>query len=253
VKIQYWSDIHLEFPENAKYIMERRIDVTGEILVLAGDIAYWDERHFNHPFFDKISRKFEKVFWVPGNHEFYNGFDLSVIDNPVKIEIRDNVFLVNNWVESIGDTDLFFTTLWSKIKARNAFYIEQKVNDFHLINYKDETLTAQDFNQLCSVACSFLETSLRESIAKNRVVVTHHCPTQLSNPAEYQRSQINEAFVVELDEFIANNHIDYWIFGHTHGNEPEVNINGTRIVTNQLGYISFKENKGFKIDAHITV
>lgn len=253
MKIQYWSDLHLELKKNAEYIMQRRIDVVGDILILAGDITYWDDKQFAYPFFDKISEKFNKVFMIPGNHEFYNGFDISILECPVKINIRDNVYLVNNISESIDGVDILFTTLWSKIMPQNAVFIERNVNDFHLIKYKGETMTYKDFNQLYSQSYHFLDNAIKNSFSKKRIVVTHHCPTQMANAIEYRDSKLNNAFVIELDDFIYHSPVDYWIFGHTHRNVPMININGTKIVTNQLGYIDLLEHKNFDIKAFIEI
>ena len=41
MKIQYASDLHLEFADNWRYLKENPLQVTGDILVLAGDIATW--------------------------------------------------------------------------------------------------------------------------------------------------------------------------------------------------------------------
>ena len=38
MKIQYMSDLHFEFRENSRYIKHNEFPVTGDILVLAGDI-----------------------------------------------------------------------------------------------------------------------------------------------------------------------------------------------------------------------
>ena len=40
MKIQYMSDLHFEFRENSRYIKHNEFPVTGDILVLAGDIFY---------------------------------------------------------------------------------------------------------------------------------------------------------------------------------------------------------------------
>ena len=40
MNIQYMSDLHLEFSDNSWYIKHNELPVTGDILVLAGDIFY---------------------------------------------------------------------------------------------------------------------------------------------------------------------------------------------------------------------
>ena len=42
MKIQYMSDLHMEFAENSRYLKHNEFPVTGDVLVLAGDMwPHW--------------------------------------------------------------------------------------------------------------------------------------------------------------------------------------------------------------------
>jgi hypothetical protein len=72
-------------------------------------------------------------------------------------------------------------------------------------------------------------------------VVTHHLPTFDVVAPRHKSSPISSAFATELKEFIADSGIDLWIYGHSHTNIDTV-IGNTRIVSNQLGYVSHGEH-----------
>ncbi len=93
---------------------------------------------------------------------------------------------------------------------------------------------------------NFLNQESKRSTADQKVVVTHHIPTQLCNLDQFKDSQINAAFVSENYDFIADNNINYWIYGHHHINMPEIEFNGTKLVTNQLGYVHMGEYLSFR-------
>ena len=44
MRIQYMSDLHMEFAENSRYIKHCDFPVTGEVLVLAGDTFYLKDK-----------------------------------------------------------------------------------------------------------------------------------------------------------------------------------------------------------------
>ena len=77
MKIQYMSDLHFEFRENSRYIKHNGFPVTGDILVLAGDIFYLKDRAAPlGNFWEWASKNYRQVLIVPGNHEYYNYCDV---------------------------------------------------------------------------------------------------------------------------------------------------------------------------------
>ena len=61
----------------------------------------------------------------------------------------------------------------------------------------------------------------------------------------YKGNELSSAFQSNLDDFIIENNIHTWIYGHDHHNVKSFKIGKTNILTNQLGYIFKKEQKKF--------
>ena len=63
MKIQYASDLHLELSGNSKYVKEIPFEVTGDILVLAGDTAYLRDKTLpNSKLWEWASENYKEVF-----------------------------------------------------------------------------------------------------------------------------------------------------------------------------------------------
>lgn len=250
MKIQYCSDLHLEFRENRFYLDNNSIKPLGDILILAGDIMLFNEIENYDEFFDYLSSNFKMTYWIPGNHEYYH-YDIDDIEFPLNKKIRENIILLNNQVITIDNIELIFCTLWSFIQIQNEIEIQQKVNDFRLIKNKGNLLTISDFNSMYNIDFNFLKRELEKITDRKKIIITHHVPTLMNYPEQYKNSNINNAFVSELYDFIESNNIDYWIYGHHHFNIPNFKIGKTTMLTNQLGYVIKEENEKFNHSAII--
>ena len=251
MKIQYASDLHLEFADNWRYLKEHPLQVSGDILVLAGDIGYLgDDNYAKHPFWDWASENYKQVIACMGNHEFYKFYDIASLKDGYCLEIRPNVHSYYNAIVHIEDIDFIITTLWAKINMSEAYYTELVISDFRRILYNKEILGFADFNHEHERCLSFLKHAVLSSDAAKKIVVSHHTPSfKMQNP-KFANSKANGAFIVELEDYIMDSEIDYWIFGHSHYN-VDVRIGKTRCVSNQLGYVSHGEHEAFNHGKYI--
>lgn len=255
MKIQFASDLHLEFRQNSEYLAGNPLDVIGDILVLAGDVTYLGkDKYLRHPFFDWCSENFKQTFIVPGNHEYYDGAEITASQVDFELPVRDNVKYINNKSVVIDDTELFFTTLWTRILPTEIVPVQMGMTDFYRGIYEGRRFNAQDYSTLHKQSIGWLINALAASKVKNKIVVTHHCPTTQFQDPRFISSTISSAFCVNLNCFISESQIDHWIYGHTHYNGGNGTLIGdTRLHSNQLGYVKHGENDTFLQNALIEI
>lgn len=244
MKIQYASDLHLEFSENKEFLKQNPIQPLGDVLLLAGDIVPFRVLDKHLDFFKALSKKIKTTYWIPGNHEYYYS-DINHKSGSFIEEIQKNVFLVNNHAVVHDDVKFIFSTLWSQIKPGNEWHIERGMSDFHVIKNGDYRFLAPLFNELHKNSVEYKIQELAENYSTKSVVVTHHVPTLMNYPEVYKTSVLNSAFAVELFDMIETLEPDVWIYGHSHANTPDFSIGRTRLLTNQFGYVSRDEHTSF--------
>lgn len=244
MKIQYCSDLHLEFPENKALLKARPLPAVGDILLLAGDIVPFALMNKHNDFFGYIADNFEFTYWIPGNHEYYYS-DVTQRSGTFSENIRSNVVLLNNKTVIHKKTRFVFSTLWSRIRPAYQFQIERGMSDFHVIKYHGYRFSADRFNQLHSDCMNFIQPELEQAFDGKTIVVSHHMPTLMNYPPKFKGDVLNEAFAVELHDLIEQTQPHYWIFGHIHAKVSDFNIGNTKLMSNQLGYVSLGENIHF--------
>ncbi|MFD1602921.1 metallophosphoesterase [Flavobacterium artemisiae] len=251
-RIQYASDLHLEFIKNKEFMRDNPLFPNGDILILAGDIVPFALMDKHQDFFDFLSDNFQMTYWIPGNHEYYY-FDALLKTGTFYEKIRNNVILLNNYVVEYDNLKLVFSTLWSHISPVFRVNIERGLSDFHVIKFNGARFSADDYNRLYFESLDFITNSLEVADSKKIIVTTHHVPTFNKYPKIYENSPLNDAFAVELSEVIERIGPSYWIYGHSHYNNTDFVIGNTNLVTNQLGYVQRQEHEFFQADKIIIV
>ena len=244
MKIQFCSDLHLEFAENKKYLSKNPIIPSGEILLLGGDIMLFSQMEKNSDFLNFLSDHFKMTYWIPGNHEYYHG-NINSRVGAFTEALRKNVVLLNNQVIDTKEIQIVCSTLWSSIGPEKAWSIQMNMSDFHLIKRSGKTISIGDYNKLHQECLKFLTTTLQKKSTVPRIVLTHHVPTFMNYPEQYRNDPLNEGFATELFDLIESSGIDYWIFGHHHRNITPFKIGTCSLETNQLGYVTYGENETF--------
>lgn len=266
IKIQYASDLHLEFYERAKTWEPILIPVPDTILVLAGDIGY-PNRSLYKAFIEYCSRGWKQVYIVAGNHEFYNkdcgpGGKRWFIPETITARLATieticagftNVHFLNRGVIDLdSETVLLGCTLWSQPTAE----VTDAMNDTSRIwTTQEAKLTREDICKMNEIDKSWLrETVVATAIAGKKIVVTtHYLPTPLVSIDKYLKPPadvLTSGFAnFDMDDLFDK--VSLWICGHTHGCNTIV-INKTTITTNTLGYMN-ECVEGYKKDAIVCI
>lgn len=244
------SDIHLEVNDDISIINGENANV----LVLAGDICNFSKLHTGiyDKFFKNISKQFNSVIYVPGNHEYY---DYNLLEyNKAKHYFNSNyvnIHLINNdYVTHIlGNRTFNFicSTLWTNMKNKDpivCFDNKRNIADFKYIMNGDVKMKPEDYYDLNLKSLSNIKELMK--LGGNIVMVTHHAPSYNSRHERYINDySTNAAFYNNLDDFIMDNDIKLWIHGHTHDTFDYM-INTTRVVCNPRGYYPYENSKNMQ-------
>lgn len=248
--IQYMSDLHLEFYDtDTIYSFLDYIQPLSNICVLAGDIGYPFDLTYEI-FLCGMSTKFEHIFLIHGNHEYYQCGNNTgktrdeILHQTWKVLNKNNLsnihFLDNSYYD-LGEYRFVGSILWSEIKDRR--YLSNRYDQVY-------DFSIDEMNKMHQINKKFISLALQESLQDNKkvVMITHHIPSyKLNHPSYADRSKYFQCFSSHCD-YLITSPVKAWIFGHTH-KQIEKYINGIICASNPAGYPD--ENK--VIDLHKTI
>lgn len=254
MKIQIYSDIHLEF-----YKSFPKIEKTADILILAGDIGRINITCFKG-FFDYVSSKWEKIFYVLGNHEYYHSKKtFTKLNSSYKLffEKYSNISLLDRDFELYNNIYFIGCTLWSSYKENTP---TNYTNCLKMIKSRNKdnckiSITKDIYNNLHNVDKSWLLETLEnlknENIIKKFVIITHYpCTIEGTSHPKYKNELYKELFATNIDfkNYDSSKYSYYFIAGHTHYSYDFYDEDkGIYHISNQMGYKNeiIKDRTGF--------
>lgn len=223
MKVQYMSDLHLEFGD---MIIP---DAVGDVLVLAGDIGVGTDAV---DWINKAAKEFKDVIYILGNHEFYHNDMPALITYMRKTPdlFATNVHFMDNDTLTIDGIKFVATTLWADMQSA-AFY---SMNDSNYIKYAGSSMSLEKVHGMFVENVEFL---LKHNDAD--VVITHHCPHINSiNTDRYPDDRMNSGYYTDILENFHKSSIKHWICGHTHS-ATEYEAYGITVHNNCRGYVGY--------------
>jgi predicted phosphohydrolase len=247
MKIQYLSDLHLEFiSDDLKINFINLINnCCSDVLVIAGDLDISINIIKTLELLDFLVKK--DVIFVPGNHDYWGNQKL-LIDEKFK-EFNNSstyVHILNNEFINIDNILFLGSTGW--ISHPNSV---KEVNDYGKIfdiGYGNEVRWAlKSYNFFKNVLDKYSDDF------KDIICVSHYLPSDKLTHSDYKGSSANPFFVNSFLEYLMQEfNIDWWIFGHTHKTMKE-KISNTNCVCNPYGYAGYELNKEFDINKIIEI
>ena len=234
MRINYFSDIHLEFgaldaPDN-----------DADIIVAAGDIG------INLQGVDWLKTLNKPVIYIAGNHEFYAHEYQQTLQLIREQCAGSNVQFLENDCFVFQGVRFLGCTLWADLFVegdKKAEALGKSLNDFRRIQFAEKSFDVMEFSQLHQHSRAWLEQELAQPFFGKTVVITHHAPSQWSwNESAYALKKL--AYCNDLKSLLHEYEIAAWFHGHVHSS-LDYRIADARILCNPRGYFGKKVVPGF--------
>jgi hypothetical protein len=232
-RLQYISDLHLDINKTLPKIVPK-----AKYLAVCGDLCIPSSPYFRQ-FLQQQSNSFERVFFVPGNHEFDSGsmFDKEKVQKwePIMRSICNefpNIHYLNrNTYQLTPNILIAGSILWSRpILRKDSIYEDSNPENYlqHVAEHNQHVEWVTD--------------TIQKNNKKKIIMLTHFVPTFRLIEPKYQQRGIyaTSRFATDLEHLIKEP-LHAWICGHSHS-VIDCNINGVHCAINAYGY-SKQSNK----------
>lgn len=245
-QIQVLSDLHLEAGQQYS---SYEFPVAAPWLILAGDVGRLVDYEEYLGFLSRQTGRYERVFLVLGNHEFF-GLDYQTGIEKARELVQETrlggkVVLLqrNQWDSPEPDPSITILgcTFWSHIPAHAREVVRNKISDSKKIGGwsvdKHNAQHGEDLGWLTKRLQDLAATAPERRV----LVVTHHAPAWrgTSDPRN-EDNPWSSAFATGILDGDGDagrwRQVGSWVFGHTHYPTDFV-VGGVRLVANQRGYV----------------
>jgi len=259
MKFDYGSDLHISFDKDIDKLIDRFPLNRSDTLILAGDIVEVSVlkgktcliKKNAVKFLKWISENYSTVYYVFGNHEFYDAEINFAVRNFRDILHKmgiHNIRILDNETVEHKNTIILGSTMWTNCNNQHplAMYdVEYGMNDYKCINYFDSStrekrkLAVSDTLILNTKFKNKLEQFIKLETDKKKMVISHHAPSILSIDAVYRTSPLAHAYYDNLFDILYDSDIRVWIHGHSHDPSCYM-INNTQVLANPRGYVGYE-------------
>lgn len=235
-KIQYISDIHLEYRDKLPIFPQ-----VANNLALLGDIGNPFKKNYVE-FLKYASNNWDKVFLLSGNHEYWQyNYNHNDVDNKIRDITRqfNNIFFLNNDKYDLENYTILGSTLWTKINKKPLMIM----GDDLYVRSNNKLITFDELNNMHDISQKWLSDNISKS-DKPLLVLTHHLPSYELIIPKYKTgffSPYQDRFASDLNHLIKDP-VKYWLCGHSHCN-IQIKINNINCGINAYGYTKDSNKK----------
>lgn len=227
---------------------------TAPYLALCGDICGYYKKERLQTFLQYCSKHWKRVFFIAGNHEYYNlprkhlkdvGGARSMADVETWLRTEcgtfPNVHFLQKQVFELPEENCIVVgcTLWTEVAGFATKEAAQLMNDYRLIwSSTSAQASVADLNAVHRDHLAWLSTTvgqIKTALPSVRIVVlTHHLPTHRMISPKFAGNPLNSCFASGALEQLTTKPTA-WIFGHSHIRDWK-KLDGVVCAINSHGY-----------------